>query len=276
MLARQHLSHLIPSPPPSIVLLLLPSHLVHVYPLLLLLLGLVYGSGEGDGHRLSSSPQQHPIAPSLRKTLYGTHPGCAGDCEWSSQRRVDSRNRVDFRHCQENYFHDETGRWTKGFESNQGTGLLLASVGQALVYLGSPLQGMNVLIDLLQHESFEVREGATLGVGLVCCMGTDPRDDLPLNVLMTSLSAPLSKADSQTNQLFSASILALALAYPGTQKQEILPFLIKGIIEGSFETMGVSSLAGGLIFAGSRNLGFGLSLLYTVSLVPRLSPRIKK
>lgn len=46
-------------------------------------------------------------------------------CEWS----------VINSHCCECYFHDNKGKWTKGFEENQGIGLMLASAAEGCVLL---------------------------------------------------------------------------------------------------------------------------------------------
>lgn len=194
-------------------------------------------------------------------------------------------------HCSECFFHDAAGRWTDGFQKNQGAGLLLASAAQALVYLGSPFQGLNMLIDLLQHSKTEVRQGAALGVGLLAAPGLDPRDDLPLNVLLPALEGAEEKGVTM------AAELALALSYAGMgeARPDLLPIFEKGIREGGLEVMGVSALAAGLVFLGSGNvelleamkkrvsevkeadenqlpnllLGFGLSLLFTVSPFPQ-------
>lgn len=150
-----------------------------------------------------------------------------------------------------------------------------------------------MLIDLLQHRKTEVRQGAALGVGLIAAVGTDPRDDLPRNVLLPALETSLTREASDANSVFMAAELALALAYAGTGSahDDLLGIFVKGITQGSREVMGVSALAGGLVFVGSRNaellramkerlrevkeseesqlpnllLGFGLALLFTVS-----------
>lgn len=191
-------------------------------------------------------------------------------------------------HCSECFFHDDAGRWTDGFQKNQGAGLLLASAAQALVYLGSPFQGLNALIDLLQHAKPEVRQGAALGVGLIAAPGCDPRDDLPRNVLLPALEA----GERGEAEVFMAAELGLALSYAGAgaARSDLLPTFLKGVAHADAQVAGVSALAAGLVFAGSGNgellaavqrrieavaeaeesqlpsllLGFGLALLFTV------------
>ena len=148
-----------------------------------------------------------------------------------------------------------------------------------------------MLIDLLQHTKAEVRQGAALGVGLIAAPGLDPRDDLPLNVLLPALEGAEEKG------VRMAAELGLAMSYAGTgeARADLLPIFEKGIREGALDVMGVSALAAGLVFLGSGNvelatamkkrvsevkepeenqlpnllLGFGLALLYTVSPFPR-------
>lgn len=52
-------------------------------------------------------------------------------------------------HCSECYFHDDAGRWTKGFEENKGIGLMLASAAEGCVgglacLLGVGVYGLSV------------------------------------------------------------------------------------------------------------------------------------
>ena len=45
----------------------------------------------------------------------------------------DSFSRLIIRHGSEQYFRDESGRWTDGFEKSKDTGLMLAAASMGLV-----------------------------------------------------------------------------------------------------------------------------------------------
>ena len=119
--------------------------------------------------------------------------------------------------------------------------------------MNSPYEGLNSLITLLHHTSQEVRQGALLGVGLTCNNVYDPTEDLPVNVMYDTLSMPLTASSSETvSNTFAAALLGLALAYANTAREDLLPFIVKGITKGNQSVAGAAAIAGGLIFCGRR------------------------
>lgn len=154
----------------------------------------------------------------------------------------------------------------------------------------SPYEGLNNLISLLNHSSIEVRQGALLGVGLACNGIYNPNEDLPLNAMFSTLSSPLTGSFASGCTTYAAALLSLALSYANTAKEEVIPYLLKGLKEGNLETAAAASIASGLIFCGRRPevlitpilehlshvndttesqlnyllIGFGLSMLYMV------------
>lgn len=139
-------------------------------------------------------------------------------------------------HCSESYFKDETGRWADGFEKNKDIGLFLAAASMGTIHMWSPYLGLNSLLGLLSHSSADVRIGARFAVGLVTCGLHNPSEDLALNTLYQDLSLPLQeKATKNVASQFAASLLALALAYANSARDELIPFLLKGIQNGPME-----------------------------------------
>ena len=139
-------------------------------------------------------------------------------------------------HCSENYFKDETGRWTDGFEKNKDIGLFLATASLGSIYMWSPYLGLNSLISLLNHSSSQVRTGARLAVGLATAGIYNPLEDLTLNLLHQDLSLPITeKATKTVTSQFAASLLALALAYPNSAREDLLPMLLNAIQQGPLE-----------------------------------------
>lgn len=158
----------------------------------------------------------------------------------------------------------------------------------------SPYEGLNNLISLLNHNSSDVRQGALLGVGLTCNGIYNPQEDLPLNVMQSTLSTPFTESSSaNVLHTYAAALLGLALAYANTAREDLIPFLVRGITEGSIELAGVAAVASGLIFCGVRSealikplvermshinestetqfgylmMGFGFSMMFSVSVL---------
>ena len=117
----------------------------------------------------------------------------------------------------------------------------------------SPYEGLNSLISLLNHSSSEVRQGALLGVGLSCNGVYNPMEDLPINVMYSVLTSPITEASSAAvSNTYAAALLSLALAYANTAREDLIPYLVKGITEGGVAVAGVAAIASGLIFCGHK------------------------
>ena len=100
----------------------------------------------------------------------------------------------------------------------------------------SPYLGLNSLISLLNHTSSQVRTGARLAVGLTTAGIYNPLEDLTLNLLHQDLSLPITeKATKTVTSQFAASLLALALAYPNSAREDLLPILLNAIQQGPLE-----------------------------------------
>ena len=135
-----------------------------------------------------------------------------------------------------------------------------------------------------------------LGVGLVNSGVYNPEEDLALNTLYEPLAAPFSPAaNAASAHCSAAALLALALAYARTGREDLLPFVLKGLADGTGEVAAAAAIAGGMIFCGQRQrevvravlarlagvkedtedqlanlvLGFGLALQFTVGLASR-------
>ena len=165
----------------------------------------------------------------------------------------------------------------------------------------SPYEGLNTVMALLSHKSGDMRIGATLAVGLMNNGIVNPSEDLALNTLYSQLSTPLQpSASASATAQYSASLLALALAYANTARDDLLPFLLGALKTAPHEvgvdtssqtkTAAAAAVASGLIFCGRQTkelveaiclrvkeekpetegtvsslmLGLGLSMLFTV------------
>ena len=151
-------------------------------------------------------------------------------------------------------------------------------------------------MSLLSHTSAEVRAGASLGVGLVTSGVYNPAEDLALNTLYDALAAPFSpSASANAAHCSAAALLALALAYARTGREDVLAFVVKGLTDGTGEVAAAAAVAGGMVFCGQRQpaviraakarlagvkeeteeqltnlvLGFGFALQFTVGAVVR-------
>ena len=121
------------------------------------------------------------------------------------------------------------------------------------MHLWEPYEGLNSLVSLLSHSSPDVRTGAVLGVGLVNCGVYNKDEDLALNTLFDTLSMPVQPSmNAAASHSYCAALLALALAYARTGREDLTPFILKGLREGNNEVCATAALAGGLIFCGQR------------------------
>mgnify|MGYP002572402442 FL=1 len=121
------------------------------------------------------------------------------------------------------------------------------------MHLWEPYEGLNSLVSLLSHSSPDVRTGAILGVGLVNCGVYNKDEDLALNTLYDTLSMPVQPSmNAAASHSYCAALLALALAYARTGREDLTPFILKGLREGNNEVCATAALAGGLIFCGQR------------------------
>ena len=77
-----------------------------------------------------------------------------------------------------------------------------------------------------------------LGVGLVTSGVYNPAEDLALNTLYEPLAMPVSPA----SRAFAAR----------TGREDLLPFVLRGLTDGTGEVAAAAAIAGGMIFCGQR------------------------
>ena len=171
----------------------------------------------------------------------------------------------------------------------------------------SPYEGLNMVMALLSHKSSDMRIGATLAVGLMNNGIVNPSEDLALNTLYAQLSTPLQPSASMyAAAQYSASLLALALAYANTAREDLFPFLLGADVgvgtRSQTKTAAAAAVASGLIFCGRQRkelveaiclrvkeekpetegtvsslmLGLGLSMLFTVGVDERTEERDRR
>ena len=130
----------------------------------------------------------------------------------------------------------------------------------------SPYEGLNMVMALLSHKSSDMRIGATLAVGLMNNGIVNPSEDLALNTLYAQLSTPLQPSASMyAAAQYSASLLALALAYANTAREDLFPFLL-GALKTAPRDVGV----------GTRSLSSVRSSTPTVKSMLSPSPSISE
>ena len=88
-----------------------------------------------------------------------------------------------------------------------------------------------MVMALLSHKSSDMRIGATLAVGLMNNGIVNPSEDLALNTLYAQLSTPLQPSASMyAAAQYSASLLALALAYANTAREDLTDDALVGAV----------------------------------------------
>lgn len=177
----------------------------------------------------------------------------------------------------------------------------------------SSYEGLNMVMALLSHKSSDMRIGATLAVGLMNNGIVNPSEDLALNTLYAQLSTPLQPSASMyAAAQYSASLLALALAYANTAREDLFPFLLGALktaprdvgvgTRSQTKTAAAAAVASGLIFCGRQRkelveaiclrvkeekpetegtvsslmLGLGLSMLFTVGVDEQTEERDRR
>lgn len=162
---------------------------------------------------------------------------------------------INAAHGQDSLLLPTDSTWVSG--KNKHLGQLCAAASVGLLMLWNVEEGLNAIDKYFHAQEEVIRAGACLGVG-VCCSGVRNESDPALALLTDYLE------DRQSTSLVkTASVMGLAIAYAGSQREEI-DALLEGLlcqssvsVDGNpgpaFLESAFSALALGLVHVGSAN-----------------------
>ncbi|KAK8799616.1 hypothetical protein WA158_006164 [Blastocystis sp. Blastoise] len=170
-------------------------------------------------------------------------------------------------HCKDRFSMDVAGETMSGIPAGKDLktiDLFEAAAGLGAIYMWNIYDGLNVLSPLLHSSSAYTAIGAILGVGICSSQVYIEDEDLPLNLLYSFLkTVPEANAKDIDIDKYCSSLLAIGLAYAGTQREDIKDLVISSLEHSSDTVIMCSMLCIALLYVGHPEIEVVSSLLQT-------------